>query len=138
MGFLWLGVAPLVAGWIGETFGLRWQPMLSGVAFVGHQLGSFAGALGGGLIFDLAESYTLAWQVGVALGLSAGLVQAGFAVAIHPSRSSVDGSQKVAGGNTCASCDSVSPKRLRKRGALAHILYRRNVQAPLAEGPGRS
>ena len=23
MGFLWLGVAPLVTGWIGETFGLK-------------------------------------------------------------------------------------------------------------------
>lgn len=23
MGFLWLGVAPLVSGWIAETFGLR-------------------------------------------------------------------------------------------------------------------
>lgn len=79
MGFLWLGVAPLVAGWIGENFGLKWLAMLSGIAFVGHQLGSFVGAFGGGLIFDLAGSYTLAWQIGVALGLAAGLVQGGFA-----------------------------------------------------------
>lgn len=81
MGFLWLGVAPLVSGWIAETFGLKWQAMLSGVAFVGHQLGSFVGAFGGGLAFDLAGSYTLAWQIGVALGLAAGLVQGGFALA---------------------------------------------------------
>jgi predicted MFS family arabinose efflux permease len=79
MGFLWLGVAPLVTGWIVETFGLRWQAMLGGVAFVGHQLGSFVGAFGGGLIYDLAGSYTLAWQIGVALGLSAGIVQISFA-----------------------------------------------------------
>jgi predicted MFS family arabinose efflux permease len=75
MGFLWLGVGPLVAGSIGETFGLRWQAMLGGVAFMNHQLGSFVGALGGGLIFDALGSYTLAWQFGVALGLTAGIVQ---------------------------------------------------------------
>ena len=79
MGFLWLGVAPLVAGWIAETFGLRWQAMLGGVAFVGHQIGSFFGALGGGLIYDFAGSYNAAWQLGVALGLTGGLVQAAFA-----------------------------------------------------------
>jgi predicted MFS family arabinose efflux permease len=79
MGFLWLGVAPLVSGWIAETFGLRWQAMLGGVAFVGHQIGSFVGALGGGLIFDFAGSYNAAWQIGVALGLVGGLVQAAFA-----------------------------------------------------------
>ncbi len=44
MGFLWLGVAPLVSGWIAETFGLRWQAMLGGVAFFSHQIGSFLGA----------------------------------------------------------------------------------------------
>ncbi|WP_404872718.1 MFS transporter [Ideonella sp. A 288] len=79
MGFLWLGVAPLVSGWVADTFGLRWQAMLGGVAFVCHQFGSFTGALGGGLIFDLAGSYNAAWQAGVALGLAAGLAQAGFA-----------------------------------------------------------
>jgi predicted MFS family arabinose efflux permease len=79
MGFLWLGVVPLVTGWISDTFGLRWQAMLGGVAFVGHQIGSFVGAFGGGLVFDLAGSYTLAWQGGVALGLAAGIVQAGYA-----------------------------------------------------------
>jgi predicted MFS family arabinose efflux permease len=78
MGFLWLGVAPLVSGWIADTFGLRWQAMLGGVAFVCHQIGSFVGALGGGLIFDLAGSYNAAWQIGVALGLAAGIAQAGF------------------------------------------------------------
>jgi predicted MFS family arabinose efflux permease len=79
MGFLWLGVAPLVSGWIADTFGLRWQAMLGGVAFVCHQFGSFVGAFGGGLIYDMAGSYTLAWQLGSAVGLAAGLVQMGFA-----------------------------------------------------------
>jgi len=79
MGFLWLGVGPLVAGWIAETFGLRWQAMLGGVAFVSHQLGSFMGAFGGGMLFDALGNYTLAWEVGVGLGLVAGIVQMGFA-----------------------------------------------------------
>ena len=75
MGFLWLGVSPLVAGWIADTFGLRWQAMLGGVAFFCHQIGSFVGAFGGGLIFTAAGSYELAWRIGVAVGLAAGLTQ---------------------------------------------------------------
>jgi len=81
MGFLWLGVGPLVAGSISETFGVRWQAMLGGVAFMSHQLGSFVGAYGGGLIYDALGSYNLAWQVGAAVGLAAGIVQAAFALA---------------------------------------------------------
>jgi predicted MFS family arabinose efflux permease len=84
MGFLWLGVVPLVAGWIVETFGIRWQAMLSGVAFMSHQFGSFLGAFGGGLIYDLFGSYTAAWQGGIAIGLVAGVVQGGFALARPP------------------------------------------------------
>ncbi len=80
MGFLWLGVGPLVAGSVAEMFGLRWQAMIQGVAFMSHQIGSFVGAFGGGLIFDLLGSYDLAWRAGVAVGLLAGLVQVSFAL----------------------------------------------------------
>jgi len=75
MGFLWLGVAPLVQGWIAQTFGLRWQAMLVGVAFMSHQLGSFAGAFGGGVLFDLLGEYGLAWKIGASFGLIAGVIQ---------------------------------------------------------------
>ena len=57
MGFLWLGVGPLVSGSVAEMFGLRWQAMIQGVAFMSHQLGSFLGAFGGGLLFDALGSY---------------------------------------------------------------------------------
>lgn len=75
MGFLWLGVSPLIAGAVAEMFGLRWQPMIQGLAFVCHQVGSFAGAYGGGLIFDTLGNYNLAWQLAVLIGLIAGAVQ---------------------------------------------------------------
>ncbi|HVR54499.1 MAG TPA: MFS transporter [Pseudorhodoferax sp.] len=84
MGFLWLGVAPLVSGWIADTFGLRWQAMLAGVAFCSHQIGSFLGAFGGGLVYDLLGNYQLAWQVAATLGLAAGITQIAFAFAARP------------------------------------------------------
>jgi predicted MFS family arabinose efflux permease len=85
MGFLWLGVGPLVAGSVAEMFGLRWQAMIQGMAFMSHQLGSFLGAFGGGLLFDTFGSYDLAWRLAVAMGLTAGLVQALFAL-LRPQR----------------------------------------------------
>lgn len=84
MGFLWLGVGPLVAGSVVEMFGLRWQAMIQGVAFMSHQVGSFVGALGGGLLFDALGSYDLAWRLGVAMGLTAGIVQVAFALMRPP------------------------------------------------------
>ena len=78
MGFLWLGVSPLIAGSVAEMFGLRWQAMIQGIAFFSHQIGSFAGAFGGGLVFDLFGSYEIAWRFGVGLGLAAGLAQVAF------------------------------------------------------------
>lgn len=75
MGFLWLGVGPLMAGAVVEMFGLRWQAMINGIAFFGHQIGSFVGALGGGWIFERLGSYDLAWQLAVCIGLTAGFVQ---------------------------------------------------------------
>jgi predicted MFS family arabinose efflux permease len=80
MGFLWLGVSPLVSGSIVEMFGLRWQAMIAGIAFSSHQLGSFLGAYGGGLAFDTTGSYDLAWHIGVSLGLTGGIVQVAFAL----------------------------------------------------------
>jgi predicted MFS family arabinose efflux permease len=84
MGFLWLGVGPLVAGSVVEMFGLRWQAMIQGVAFMSHQLGSFLGAFGGGLLFDMLGSYDLAWRLGVGMGVVAGLVQVSFALLRPP------------------------------------------------------
>ena len=84
MGFLWLGVAPLVAGSVAEMFGLRWQAMIQGVAFFSHQMGSFLGAFGGGLLYTWLGNYELAWRVGVGLGLFAGLVQIAVAVGRPP------------------------------------------------------
>ena len=74
MGFLWLGVGPLVAGAIVEMFGLKWQAMISGLAFMSHQLGSFLGAWLGGRIFDATGSYDLMWWLSIALGLVAALL----------------------------------------------------------------
>jgi MFS family permease len=84
MGFLWLGVGPLVAGSVVEMFGLRWQAMIQGIAFMSHQFGSFVGAFGGGLLFDTLGSYDLGWRLGVGMGLMAGTVQIIVAVARPP------------------------------------------------------
>ena len=84
MGFLWLGVAPLVAGSVAEMFGLRWQAMVQGLAFFSHQMGSVLGAFGGGLMFAWLGNYELAWRLGVGLGLAAGLVQILVAVGRPP------------------------------------------------------
>lgn len=84
MGFLWMGVGPLVAGAVAEMFGLKWQAMIQGLAFMSHQIGSFLGAFGGGLLYDSLGSYAMAWRIGVALGLAGGIIQVAFAL-IRPS-----------------------------------------------------
>jgi predicted MFS family arabinose efflux permease len=84
MGFLWMGVGPLVAGAVAEMFGLKWQAMIQGLAFMSHQVGSFLGAFGGGVLYDVLGSYTMAWRIGVALGLAGGIIQVAFAL-IRPS-----------------------------------------------------
>jgi MFS family permease len=68
MGLLWLGTVPLTNGLVAQIFGLRYMSMLTGVVFLGHQLGSFLGAWLGGRIFDETGSYLLAW--GLSIGLS--------------------------------------------------------------------
>ena len=59
MGFLWLGVAPLVTGVVSRVFGFEHFNALYGAVFLSHQLGSFAGAWMGGMVFSFTGSYTL-------------------------------------------------------------------------------
>jgi len=61
MGTLWLGVVPLVSGLVVHLFGPRYMA-LSGIAFFSHELGSFVGAYGGGLIYGAMHSYEWAWK----------------------------------------------------------------------------
>jgi MFS family permease len=75
MGMLWLGVIPLVSGYVADLFGTRNMATLLGVSFVIHQMGSVIGAWGGGAIFDVFGSYDLAWRIGVGIGVLAGIVQ---------------------------------------------------------------
>ncbi|WP_424628103.1 MFS transporter [Bradyrhizobium sp. SYSU BS000235] len=75
MGSLWLGVVPLVNGLVAQLFGLRFMATLTGIAFLSHQVGSFIGAWGGGLIYDHLGSYDVAWKGAVIIGLIAGSFQ---------------------------------------------------------------
>jgi predicted MFS family arabinose efflux permease len=75
MGFLWLGVAPLVTGIIGRVFGLTHFNTLYGVVFFSHQLGSFFGAWMGGLVFDRWGNYNFAWGALIAIGVTAFTLQ---------------------------------------------------------------
>ncbi|MGE7414455.1 MFS transporter [Methylobacterium tarhaniae] len=75
MGATWLGVVPLVSSLVGRLFGLARFNMLFGVVFLGHQLGGFAGAWMGGIVFDVTGSYDAAWYALVAVGLAATVLQ---------------------------------------------------------------
>lgn len=75
MGALWLGVVPLLNGLVIHLFGLRYVATLTGLAFFSHQVGSFIGAWGGGLIYTAMGSYEWAWKSAVIIGILAGLAQ---------------------------------------------------------------
>jgi predicted MFS family arabinose efflux permease len=75
MGFLWLGVAPLVTGIIGRVFGLTHFNTLYGIVFLSHQVGSFFGAWMGGLVFDRFGNYNFAWGALIVIGFTAFTLQ---------------------------------------------------------------
>ena len=75
MGFLWLGVAPLVTGIIARVFGLTHFSTLYGVVFLSHQVGSFFGAWMGGLVFDWTGNYNFGWGALIVIGLTAFTLQ---------------------------------------------------------------
>ena len=74
MGFLWLSTIPLTNGIVAQIFGVKYLTMLSGLVFFSHQLGSFCGAFLGGYLFDRTGSYLVVWQIAIALGIFAFLV----------------------------------------------------------------
>jgi MFS family permease len=75
MGMLWLGVIPLVSGFVAELFGTRYMATILGFSFMVHQTGSVIGAWGGGFVFDTFGSYDVAWHFGVTAGAIAGVTQ---------------------------------------------------------------
>jgi MFS family permease len=69
LGFLWLGTVPLTTSLVGVMFGPVHLTMLNGFVFLGHQVGSFVGGWGGGLMFDLQGNYDMMWWLSIALGI---------------------------------------------------------------------
>ena len=74
MGFLWLSTIPLTNGIVAQIFGVKYLTMLSGLIFFSHQLGSFCGAFLGGYLFDRTGSYLIVWEIAIALGVFAFMV----------------------------------------------------------------
>jgi MFS family permease len=74
MGFLWLSTIPLTNAIVAQVFGVKYLSMLSGLVFFSHQLGSFCGAYLGGYLFDQTGSYSTVWNIAIALGVFAFLV----------------------------------------------------------------
>lgn len=74
LGFLWLGTVPLTTSLVGTMFGPVHLTMLNGFVFLGHQVGSFVGGWGGGVMFDLQGNYDVMWWMSIALGLLSALL----------------------------------------------------------------
>ncbi len=74
IGFLWLGTVPLTGGLIAHVFGVKYLSTLTGIAFLFHQVGSFAGVWIGGYVFDTTGSYTVMWVLTIGMGIVAALL----------------------------------------------------------------
>ena len=59
---------------IAQIFGVQYLSMLSGFAFLSHQLGSFLGAWLGGRLYVELGSYDWVWGLSIALGIFAAIV----------------------------------------------------------------
>ena len=71
MGVTWLGTVPLTNSLVGQIFGVKFLSTLFSIAFLGHQVGAFAGAWAGGAAFDLTASYFPVWTAALVLSLIA-------------------------------------------------------------------
>ena len=73
-GFAFGGIGPSMAALIGDTFGLRSIGMTLGVLEIGWGVGAAIGPAIGGLIFDVSNSYFMAFLIGTAALLIATLL----------------------------------------------------------------
>ena len=74
MGFLWLATVPLTSGLVAHIYGLKYMATLYGIVFFSHQLGSFVGVYLGGVLYDMSNSYTTVWWIGIAVGVFSSLI----------------------------------------------------------------
>lgn len=74
MGFLWLSTVPPTVQLTARLFGTQWLATIFGLVFLGHQIGGFAGAWLGGVVFDRTGSYDLMWWIAIACGAFAAVV----------------------------------------------------------------
>jgi predicted MFS family arabinose efflux permease len=74
MGLTWLGTVPLTNGLVAQIFGVQYLSTLFSIAFLGHQVGSFAGAWYGGFVYDATGSYMTVWYVAIGLGVLASVL----------------------------------------------------------------
>ncbi len=74
IGLLWLGTVPLTNGLVGQIFGMRYAAMLTGMVFLGHQIGSFIGVWLAGWLFDQTGSYIGVLAIAIGLGVFAAIV----------------------------------------------------------------
>ncbi len=63
VGFSWIATAPLTNTLTADVYGLKSLGTLTGVSFLGHQIGGFFGVLLGGFLYDLTGSYTLPFAI---------------------------------------------------------------------------
>jgi predicted MFS family arabinose efflux permease len=69
--------APVVASLVASHLGLRVMGLAMGLIGLGHQIGSAVAALGGGVVFDLFNSYAGLWLLSLVLAIAAGAVSIG-------------------------------------------------------------
>ncbi len=74
MGLLWLSTVPPTNATVAQIFGVAHLSMLGGFVFMSHQVGSFMGVWLGGYLYDRTGSYDIVWQLAIALGVFAALI----------------------------------------------------------------
>ena len=74
VGMTWLGTVPLTNALVADMYGVRFLSTLFGVAFLGHQIGSFFGAWYGGYVFDVTGSYGIVWVLCIVTSVIAAIL----------------------------------------------------------------